>query len=56
MSSQAKVLTLCQLGLLRPITSDYLIDETERILSEKSPRLLPTFERLQTRINWEFVP
>ncbi|MDX1992344.1 MAG: PIN domain-containing protein [bacterium] len=48
------LLILCELGLLRPVTSPYLVAEIERILGQKAPSALLAFERLQIFINWEF--
>ena len=50
------VLVLAELGLLRLILCPYVQKEVERNLNLKTPEILPLYQQLTARINWEVIP
>ncbi|MCC6616791.1 MAG: PIN domain-containing protein [Anaerolineae bacterium] len=49
------LLTLCEMGLLRPVVCPYVINETERNLANKLLRAMPDYQQLKAKIDWEIV-
>lgn len=49
------ILTLAEIGLLRTVVCQQVLDETRRNLGEKAPEAMPYFERITSALKLEIV-